>query len=63
MTDLTQQGISNELMLLCRDGLFILTSEENQGNLQLNGDNFRENFREILMTSNKSLVLKKIRHL
>lgn len=63
MTDLTQQGISNELMLLCRDGLFILTSEENQGNFQLNGDNFRENFREILMTSNKSLVLKKIRHL
>lgn len=63
MTDLTQQGISNELMLLCRDGLFILTSEENQGNLQLNGDNFRENFREILMTSNKSLVLKKTRHL
>lgn len=45
MTDLTQQGISNELMLLCRDGLFILTSEENQGNFQLNGDNIGENFR------------------
>lgn len=42
--DLTQQDISNEVTLLCRACWFVLTSKENQGNFDLNGDLSRVNF-------------------
>lgn len=60
--DLTQQDISNEVTLLCRACWFVLTSKENQGNFDLNGDLSRVNFEEMLMTLNRSLVLKKIKY-